>query len=311
VSDAPPCPITGEPPRRLIQWVSTGFLNALWRHTFRVDAARVTRGVPRFGLWESRAGLVYFDPMLAGDGEFYRDFYRRIGAHEALASPTRPEYRMVAAATMPGTKLLDVGCGEGGLAGHLRGCDYVGLDMHFGGLGPSGGPNILAETIEQHAAAHPGAYDVVCALQVVEHVAEPLAFVAAMQKALRPGGLLILGVPCWPSPMTALPNFALNAPPHHLTWWSEPALRALCARLGLACRRVEPVPFGEHTALIYWMWRFVPEFHSGEHFRNDWRWNWSLRLAYVLARIAAALSRVPASAPPMELLLVAEKPAAA
>jgi 2-polyprenyl-3-methyl-5-hydroxy-6-metoxy-1,4-benzoquinol methylase len=306
VNDAPPCPITGEPPRRLIQWVPAGFLNALWRHTFRVDAARVTRGIARFGLWESRAGLVYFDPMLAGDREFYRDLYAKIGAHEALSDATRPEFRMVAAAAAPGTKLLDVGCGEGGLSGHLRGVDYVGLDLHFGGARP----NVRAETIEQHAAAHPAAYDLVCSLQVVEHVADPLAFVAAMLKALKPGGRLLLGVPCWPSPMTALPNFALNAPPHHLTWWNEAALRALCTRLGLACRKVEAVPHGEHTALIYWMSRFIPDFHSSEHFRSDWRWNWSLRLAYLLARFASAVRRVPASAPAMELLLVAEKPAA-
>ncbi|HYN47185.1 MAG TPA: methyltransferase domain-containing protein, partial [Allosphingosinicella sp.] len=45
------------------------------------------------------------------------------------------------------------------------------------------------------AEALDGRYDLVTSLEVVEHVADPAAFVAALAAAVAPGGLLILSTP--------------------------------------------------------------------------------------------------------------------
>jgi SAM-dependent methyltransferase len=304
---APPCPLTGAPPRRRLQWISANLLADLWRFSMGIDVSDQFAGIDRLGLWESPTGLLYFDPPLAGDQSFYQRFYRRMGMHQRVAGPTivREEFVRAAAHVSPGDKVLDVGCGEGGFSRYVANARYTGLDLHFGGSQP----NLLAETIETHAAAHPGRYDVVCAFQVLEHVPDPVGFAAAMSTALRPSGRLLIGVPRWPSPMTRIPNFVLNAPPHHLTLWTPESLAALCARLGIACRSVDPIRFGKDTSLTYWMWRLTPKFRSEQLFRHAWSWHAGLLWCYGAGRLLDALRSVPSAAEPPCLLLVAEKPA--
>jgi SAM-dependent methyltransferase len=300
------CPITGEPAKRLLQTLDRTFLTDLWRYTFGIDISVVTNGVATFALWESSAGLVFFDPPLEGDREFYRAFYERIGAHGRLAGPAavRPEFELAATFIPGGARLLDVGCGEGGFQRFVPGTDYTGLDPHFGGNNPC----VLPQSIESHAAIHPGHYDVVCSFQAVEHVSDPLAFTRAMTAALRPGGLFLLGVPCWPSPMVAIPNFVINAPPHHLSWWNATALRALCAQLGLRCRRIEPVPVSSSGRIIYWMGRLAPKLGGDQYFRPTASWHLGLLWSYLAGTCANALFSPPPNAAASEILLVAEKP---
>jgi SAM-dependent methyltransferase len=276
----PNCPITGERAKRLVQWLGKTLLTDLWRYTFRIDISPAIKGIDRFGLWESPAGLVFFDPPIAGDGEFYRRFYQRIKAHDRLAGRTavRPEFQLAASHVPERAKLLDVGCGEGGFQRFVPSADYTGLDPHFGGTRA----RVLAEAIERHAVTHAEHYDVVCSFQVIEHVADPLAFARALTAALKPGGLLLLGVPCWPSPMVSIPNFVINAPPHHLSWWNESALRVLCARLGVQCRRVDPVPVGSNGRILYWMGRMAPRLGTDQYFRANLFWHLGLLWSYIV-----------------------------
>jgi SAM-dependent methyltransferase len=302
----PNCPITGEPALRRVQWLPTATLNWLWRVSFRTDTRRLLAGLSRFGLWESPAGLMFFDPPIPGDRQFYQDFYNGFRFHDRLsgAGVVRPDFVFAEARLKPGMVVLDVGCGEGGLARSLPGVDYWGLDMNFGGARP----RILAETIEQHAARLPDHYDAVCAFQVAEHVADPLGFVGAMARALKPGGLLILGVPLWPAPVTAIPNFVMNAPPHHLSWWNERALRALCDRLGLGCREIWPVPVGRHSSVLYWMGRLSPHIGGGRYFMWKYRWHVALLWSYLAGALADKILSPPRDAAGSEIVLVAEKP---
>ena len=81
--------------------------------------------------------------------------------------------------------------------------------------------------LREHAVSHPEEYDAVCAFHAIEHVADPLGFARDLVKCVRPGGRLCIVVPSRTSPLTEIPNFVLNAPPHHLSWWDEGALRAV------------------------------------------------------------------------------------
>jgi SAM-dependent methyltransferase len=304
-SSVPVCPITGEA-ARWVQWLPTTTLRYLWRIAFHTDVTRLIGAVPRFGLWESPSGLMFFDPPIAGDRQFYQEFYEAFAFHDRLSGDgvARPDFVYAARYLKPGMVVLDVGCGEGGLQRSLPGVEYWGLDMNFGGKRPQ----ILAETIADHAARLPGHYDAVCAFQVAEHVADPLGFVAAMVRALKPGGLLILGVPLWPAPVTAIPNWVMNAPPHHLTWWNERALRALSDKLGLDCRDIWPVPVGRHSSILYWMGRFAPRIGGGKYFRWRYRWHFALLWAYLAGAFADKFLPVPPDACGSEILMVAQKP---
>ena len=102
---------------------------------------------------------------------------------------------------LEGKTALDVGCGAGLLAEPLArlGAKVTGLDAS---------PELIA-VAHQHAARQgieidyrageiaelEGQYDLITCMEVIEHVADPAAFVNALALRLAPGGLLILSTP--------------------------------------------------------------------------------------------------------------------
>jgi SAM-dependent methyltransferase len=217
----------------------------------------------------------------------------------------RAEFRRVAEIVRAGEKVLDVGCGEADLACYLRHATYVGLDPHRYATG--GEADVRNETISQHAASHPEGYDVACAFHVIEHVADPLCFARDLATCTRPGGRLFIVVPSRVSAITDIPNFVLNAPPHHLNWWNEDALRALADRLRLLTEAIEAVPFSFDT-IIYWMGRCAPKLTGKRYFRAHWSWHGALAWSWLLGRACDAVFSIPVAAKPSALLLVARKP---
>jgi SAM-dependent methyltransferase len=167
---------------------------------------------------------------------------------------------------------------------------------------------VRTETIAEHAAAHGGAYDLVCAFHVIEHIVEPLAFCRDLLLCVRPGGRLVLAVPSWPSAMTAIPNFALNAPPHHQSWWTIGALRALAERFGLLVEAAEVLPPSDNLKLAYWMARVAPKLTGERFFRHAWSWHLALAWSWIAGWVCDWLFGMPTRAQSLELLLIARKP---
>jgi len=304
----PLCPITGLPARRRIQPISGRLIIGLWRGAFGVTTDRLLGDIEHFGLWESPCGLAFFEPMLPGDETFYQELHRRWDFERVLAPPglARPEFKRIAEIVRPEEKVLDVGCAEGGLSLYLPHASYVGLDPNFSAT--AAGPDIRHEAIAAHAASHSGEYDVVCALHVIEHVADPLGFAGELVNCVRPGGLLFITVPSRHSPITDVPNFVLNAPPNHLSWWNEGALGALADRLDLAVEAVEKLPFWPCDSIIYWMGRLAPKLTGDRYFRAHWTWYGALAWSWLAARVCDRLFQVPATAQSSGLLLIARKP---
>ncbi|MFT8245347.1 class I SAM-dependent methyltransferase [Roseomonas sp. BN140053] len=309
--ETPRCPITGDRSPVLVQRVSRRFLHLLWRGSHGVVPTPIARNGPAIGLWRSACGLMFFHPPIAGDNAFYHALYRKLGACGSLSydAGSRPEFVEAAKQVRPGDRVLDVGAGRGGLDTLLPpGAVWQGLDPHFG---EEAAPNIARETLEEHAAQHPGAYDMVCAFQVLEHVEQPRRFAEDMLRCLRPGGLLVLCVPLWPSPLTETPNLAINAPPHHLSWWNPEALRALAGALGLEVLRADTLPPPRHAAPLFWLHRLLPRRTGGDrYFRHALSW-WAALIAAGLVTRPLLRWRgtpLPRGARSIDAFLVARKP---
>jgi len=102
---------------------------------------------------------------------------------------------------LEGKSALDVGCGAGLLAEPLArlGAQVTAIDAAPELIGVARDhSNRQGLSIDYRAAAVEnidGRFDLITSLEVIEHVADPQAFVKALAKLLAPGGLLILSTP--------------------------------------------------------------------------------------------------------------------
>ena len=168
------------------------------------------------------------------------------GEFAALHWLARARGALVPPPASAGAPLLDIGCGGGLLAPHLPpGYRHVGADLSETALAVAAEHGV--EPVQADVSALPfddGAFDVVVAGEVLEHVTDLDAVVGEACRVLRPGGLFV----CDTIADTLVARIVLvtiaerlpGGPPLHC---HDPALfvaperlRALCARGGVDLR---------------------------------------------------------------------------
>jgi len=103
-------------------------------------------------------------------------------------------------APVAGRRVLEVGCGGGILAEALarRGAQVTGIDLgaaplavaRLHGLESGVAVDYRCIAVEHLAAEMPASFDVVTCLEMLEHVPDPAAVVAACARLVKPGGQL-------------------------------------------------------------------------------------------------------------------------
>jgi 2-polyprenyl-6-hydroxyphenyl methylase/3-demethylubiquinone-9 3-methyltransferase len=101
-------------------------------------------------------------------------------------------------AALDGKRVLDVGCGGGILSEsmYFKGADVTGIDLGEKAINvaklhqlESGAKvNYQLIAVEQLAAEQPASFDIVTCMEMLEHVPDPAAIVAACAKLVKPGG---------------------------------------------------------------------------------------------------------------------------
>ena len=116
-------------------------------------------------------------------------------------NPVRLQY-VAARVALPGARILDVGCGGGLLSEALarEGAQVTAIDLapelvkvaRLHGLESGLQVDYRVQSVEDLAAAEPGAFDAVTCMEMLEHVPDPTSVIDACARLLKPGGRLLL-----------------------------------------------------------------------------------------------------------------------
>ncbi|MGD1994789.1 MAG: methyltransferase domain-containing protein [Anaerolineae bacterium] len=209
-------------------------------------------------------------------------------------------------------RALDAGCGTGTMLGHLEQLGpAVGIDRATAAVRfcRGRGRNRLVQGTADTLPLEDGTFDLVCALDMLEHIADDVAALKEMSRVCRPGGRILITVPAFQFLWGRQDEIS-----HHLRRYTARELRARITAAGLEVRKLTyfntllfPI-----VAAIRVGRRLLP---SGpeEEIESDFTMTRPGRLNDLLARVFKAESgliqaaRLPFG---VSLLAVARKPAA-
>ena len=304
----PACPLTGSRAIQVLEEFPSSLLIDCYQRDLGINVASEFLDVQQLQLCRSLdSHLMFFYPAVAGSSRFYEQLQKFDWYYPA----DKFEYQRAAKWVQAGDRVLDIGCGAGQFSTYIPEASYCGLDPHrFPAI--NGGKeelSILSETVSSHAIQHSQAYDVVCAFQVLEHMRDLRTFLTATLDCLKPNGLLILGVPNAESYITRIPNFVLNAPPHHITWWTDKALCHLADHFQLSILDLAHSPVEYWETRLYWMQRIsnplIPHMHS--YFTESPMLQLINIASYLGAGFLQRLTSPPSTAHGATVLLIARK----
>ncbi len=202
-------------------------------------------------------GTSWSNPHISGDGVYeliykHRDDapgYMRYGiyAREVLIKSNPEKYlsnkeemyyglfKSLREYSSPEASVLDVGCGLGYVTYALNKAGYnaQGLDISEEAISQAKeryGNSFICEDFF-NLDHNDKTYDAICMLELIEHVAEPSRYINHAMNLLKKGGVLIVTTPN----KSFYPKGSLwetDAPPVHITWFSEGGILKIFKGLG-------------------------------------------------------------------------------
>jgi SAM-dependent methyltransferase len=193
-------------------------------------------------------GYEFIDPPVPA--ERLLDCYRRsAGQHWAtdvsVASSRRYEHkRDLLLQFAPGRRVLDFGCYDGGFL------DFLGPEFDRNGIEPSTsaaqraqqrGVNVLGPTVESVDPAAIAPFDAIIIFDVMEHLTDPIGTLTALQKLLRPGGIMLIETGNTDAPEFRKygPRYCYAAVVEHVGFFNSSSIAEAGRRAGLELSHFE------------------------------------------------------------------------
>ena len=99
--------------------------------------------------------------------------------------------------TSPGQRVLDLGAGQGAWAERLKraGYEVVAVEQNREAFRVSGVPVVKADLNGDFASSVEGPFDVISAIEVIEHLENPRHLLRQVKRLLAPGGRVFITTP--------------------------------------------------------------------------------------------------------------------
>ncbi len=295
-----------DPASERVERVLVRDLIASWQSDFGVDVARLFAHVEHIDLLRDReTGLMRFEPAIEGDAAFYQ----AMRAFDWYHPPHKEEFAAAAAWLREDGCVLDVGVGGADFARYVPRAAYCGLETDDQAVRKAVAEGLDLRCLDMADYLTSDGFrsaDLVTAFQVLEHVRDPMRFVRRMAEIAGADGRVAIGVPDACSYVSGLPDFVLNAPPHHVTWWSEAALGAVMAQAGLNVAGVYRFGVEPWERQLWWMAKLarLGRDKGGRYFGKPLR---ARKVASFLGSGVLQKLPIPKAAHGATLLMIGEK----
>ena len=213
-----------------------------------------------------QCALEIFLPRIIGTPAFYVEAYNLTGSQavsEFTYADDKWEFGQAAADASGCRRVFEFGCGNGNFLSRLRQevPEVAGLEYNPAAVDTARAKGLKVFARADTPAEYGRNWDAAFSFHVLEHVADPVAFVRQMADTVKPGGLVGITVPNQDGPIRYIDPCIMNMPPHHATRWHLPTFEALARRLGLTIRRVarEPLLLENHGYYsVHWVRHALP-----------------------------------------------------
>lgn len=265
-------PVTGGP-TVLVKKLESKVIISLYESQYNCDVSRFFTDLPFI---EKRrrveTGYQFFYPYsIQGDPNFYGDLYYSRATEKSADwaySEHRFEFDWVKERCQNlGGRLLDIGAGSGAFLDFVGDLfpEKVGIETSSKAVEQAKrrGLTVYERNLKEHKGKRGcGAYDVVTAFQVLEHIHSVGDFLRDCLDLLAPGGILVLAVPNNSGFVGKHDHLALNLPPHHMGLWEANSLYDLSLSFNMPLVALEEEPLQERNTAWYISWaerRYLPQ----------------------------------------------------
>jgi len=249
-NDTNNCPSCKSSSINLLESINIHDLDKLYKCGFNYSVRELFSEMSSIDFCQcKKCDLRYFTPMVAGTQEFYEYFQN----FDWYYFDDKPEFLFAKEYIKDDDDVLEIGAGKGAFSKIISTMRYTGLEFSQNAIevANKNGVNLISQSIEDYSKTNNNKHDVVCNFQVLEHVCDVNSFLKSSIRCLKPGGTMIISVPSVDSFSRYVRNFTLDMPPHHLTRWTDLALRNIANEYGMKMVELHHEVLQEPHKLFY------------------------------------------------------------